>query len=151
MEIEKFSKLLERALSGQEPLLNDWDVFRSANYFTKENINHAIDKINQIIAQENHPQLKNALFLKAYMYQWGQDRAVNFPEAIKLYEQAILLKQPSAMAHRADMHRLGLGGHVAMTEAIKLYEQAFDLGNHAPMILQAQRFIGLINSKGGDY
>jgi len=70
---------------------------------------------------------------RAYMHGHGLGGAINYPEAIRLFEQAIALGNADAMNNRAAMYHKGLGGTVNYPEAIRLYEQAIALGNAVAM------------------
>ena len=135
MSIENFNALLKGVLANEKKCLREWYRYTNEEQFSEEEIQEALRLTNQALTENRENPY--ALCFRAYMHQHGQGGPVNYPEAIRLYEQAIDLNYAVAMNNRAYMHRTGEGGAVNTTEAIRLYEQAIALKHPNPMYNRA--------------
>ena len=88
-----------------------------------------------------------SMTLRGFIYKAGFDGKVNYKEAIRLYTQAIELKNAAAMNHLAFMHFQGLVGDANYSEAIRLLEQAIELKNAVAMQNRAAMHF---HGKGGE-
>lgn len=129
MGIKFFDTLLQSALKGEVSALNQWHQYQSAGLFDIEENEKALKAIDQILLEKDSPQRGNALSLRAYMHEVGQGGEVNYPEAIRLYQEAIQLGNATAMNNLAYMYHKGLGVAVNYDEAIRLYKLAIQMGN----------------------
>ncbi len=133
MPIPSFSELLNKVLNGDSPALTQWFEYTERNIFNEEEIKQTIDGIN---AAEEGLQKSYALYVNALWHQYGIGRDKNYPEAIRLYEEAIKLGNSSAMYNRAFMYQEGQGvldGNRNYPQAISLYKEAIKLGHAGAM------------------
>lgn len=130
MPIQDFASLFQEALEGNVKALDKWHKYSANKEFDQNEINSVLTFNVDDTSEQTRSYY---LFLRAVWNQHGIGSDVNYPETIKLYEEAINLDNAHAMNNRAHMHQNGLGGEQNYPEAINLYKKAIELDHASAM------------------